>query len=448
MVGRLPWLWHTLSLFAAASAVCPPNTGQFECYTVSGDTETVVSIAASRQFHANPLRVCDYNSHLLVSIGFDCLGSSPLPDGIELRVPGATCIPMAGIQCYEVQGGDTLESLAFGNTSLFRDVGMLERHNVQTLWGQRRLFEGMHLRRPTPPCIPDHSNRSSPLLCHTVLAEETLGSIAQIYQTSADALTKVNAKVLGPHAHATAGMRIRVPHPNPVPDPTKPCKPDPFGLWTCYTVATANSSVPVSTGESIWSISLLNGASPARTCELNGLWDTCKAAQGLACVDAKCSANGACDGCTSSNPQYCPCPVIIQPGQTLLIAKAECEPQPGEWTCAKIPFDPQPYSSNNYAVWDSTEIETNGKIGPRFSLVEKVLTRGPYSRRVPNQIQCNSGPCETYWNAFLNLNKPTLPDKDVILDHSGDGACALHFSNVTNCYWFPGKYAGRVIFGC
>ena len=129
-----------------------------------------------------------------------------------------------------------MEFIAASDISLFRDVALLEKYNKHSLWGQRKLFKGMHLRLPAPPCYPDHTNPAAPILCHTVSEGETLDSVAEIYESNATALYMHNSQRLGSSQELAVGMSIRVPHPHPFRplQPGEECVPDKFDLWTSF----------------------------------------------------------------------------------------------------------------------------------------------------------------------------------------------------------------------
>jgi hypothetical protein len=301
---------------------------------------------------------------------------------------------MPGISCYEVQDGDTLESLAFSATSLMRDVGELHFHNSHALWGHTRLFKGMQLRLPAPACVPDHSVRAKALICHTVLDGDTVQSIADKFDTSPERISSLNRRLLGPIDYFNPGMRIHVPHPNPIPDPTLPCVPDEHGLWTCFTVG---GDVPVSEGMDIWSIAILNNANPWRICELNRI-----------------------DCSNASRPWISgvPVPVLIYPGTTLMVAQTECTPHPGEYTCYTMPYDPTIPPEQQWPLPDSDWAN------PRY-FTQTGLTVG--QDRVADPLQ--------FFDAYLNLNKPYFADIDPF-----GVTCVTNKSAMSSCGWFPNMH--------
>ena len=296
----------------AAAAKCPHNNGrQFECFTVGNASETILS--ASAQFNANPHRVCDYNSHLLASIGLlaTCPNDAPLPLGLELRIPRGTCVKMPGFACYEVQHGDTLESVTFGDESVFRDIDLVLKHNVHVLWGQTDLFAGMQLRMPAPACFPDHSTPDQPLICHSIFPDQTgpdtLRSVALRYNTTEETLVKLNQQRLGPRTDVAPGMQLSVPHPDPFPDLNRPCVPDPYGFWTCFTVP----EYPVVEGDYLFKIAPGLNADPYKICSMNKL--------------PNCS--------------------LIHPGDILHVPQTECT-ETDSYSCYTMPWNPTEKNSS------------------------------------------------------------------------------------------------------
>jgi hypothetical protein len=430
----------------AASAICPyPNGGQFECHTTGVDTDETIFDVASL-YHANPVRVCDYNSHALSAS--ECYGKIALRKNFTLRVPQGSCVPMPGILCYEVKDDkETLESIAYSDTSVFRSTDLIIHHNKHTMWGQNKLFKGMHLRLPNPLCIPDLGNPNEPLICHTVKKGEDLRSITSFYETNEATVQKYNTERLGPYPFnrtIAVGMQLQIPHPYPNPDPNKPCAPDKWGhLWSCYTVhskanRSRNDAVPVDDdltdddqaiddGIDLYEIAQITFADPWKICELNPWID--------------CSPAFYCNGTT---PGLNKCSVFIQPssvtGKALTIAHTECTPpSDNAYSCYQVPIDNLPYSDLNKGVEESY---------PRYT-APNLLSRGP-SPTVFNYAE-GSGPdiAVAWYQTYIKLNAHALaktqaikggpdlpPDPRNCLVSNADGT----FKTINDCYYWPGMH--------
>jgi hypothetical protein len=405
-------MFSVIALLCAlqAAAICPyPNGGQFECHTTPADVDVTI-FEVSAIYHANPVRVCDYNSHAL-SAG-ECYGTEELRKNFTLRVPQAACVPMPGISCYEVQEhNETLETVAFSPKSVFRSVDRILHYNKHTLWGQTKLFKGMHLRLPNPPCIPEHGNPNAPL-SHTVKEGDDLASIADFYETDQATLLSHNAERLGPHPYSTTvtvGMQLRVPHPHPHPDPTKPCEPDKWGdLWSCYHVpdrshnhiATAanrkkllsvdddniDDDQAILAGQDLYEIAQLRKADPYQICELNPTID--------------CSPAFYCNGTT---PGLHKCSVFVKPtsvsGVALTVAHTSCAVADPSISCAKVPLDELPFSDNNYGKADLALRGT----------APGLKARGPSPEVFNYKLGTGSDIAMQWYQTHMNLNAFALP---------------------------------------
>jgi hypothetical protein len=281
-----------------------------------------------------------------------------------------------------------------------RDVGELQFHNSHVLWGQTELFKGMQLRLPAPACVPDHSVRAKALICQTVLDGDTVQSIAKKFETSAEHISSLNSKLMGPLNYLNVGMRIRVPHPNPIPDPRAPCVPDAYGLWSCYTVG---GSVPVVQGDDLWGIAIRNNADLWRTCELNN-------------IDCANVTRSDCHtACPDSCSKYGGCPVLISPGTTLIVASTACTPVPGEYTCYHMQYDPTSPPDDQYPVVDTQWWYR--PIPPRYSRTQNATVG----------MDVYSDPLG-FFDAYYNLNKPFISDK------------IANKSDMVNTQWFPNMH--------
>jgi hypothetical protein len=340
-----------------------------------------------------------------------------LPRNFTLRVPQGACVPLAGIICYEVlTDTETLESIAHSVHSVYRSVEKLLYHNKHTMWGQRKLFKGMQLRLPNPPCIPEHGNPQAPLICHTVQAGEDLASIVAFYETDHATVQELNTERLGPHNSTTAtGMQLQIPHPHPTPDHSRPCVPDKWGgFWSCYEVpdpvdvGSGDDDQPIKKGQDIYEIAQITSSDPWKICELNP-WVNCTPA--FACT------NGSSPFINGTSP----CSVLILPtsatGKPLHVASTECTPPAdNSYSCARVPIDLLPYNDTNLPWVESLDCpiaREMGHEGMYYNGIARIdafnlSTRGPSSYAFNYADGTGPEVAVEWYQAYMNYNAPFL----------------------------------------
>lgn len=300
------------ALVAIAMASCPllaqamcnrTNARQWDCTLVDREGGMAFSDIAKR-VGVNPNKMCDFNRDEFPSC-------DKVPHGTSLRVPNdyppaGKCMPKLGAwDCYVVQEGDTLDSIAHAPSSKMRSVSVLQMLNEDVLYNETQLYPGMQLRLPAfgeymenSPFLPNVVSYACVedfnFECHVVRLGEDLKQIAVEYDCSLDELLSANPKVLGGETWVVAGMEIRAPRRHKFPP--VPCKTIP-GFWGCYTVES---------GDSLFKIANKLGADPYAICNLN-------------------------------SPQVPNC-TMLQIGQTLVYRDLpDCIPRPGYWRCYTVP---------------------------------------------------------------------------------------------------------------
>jgi hypothetical protein len=245
-----------------------------------------------------------------------------------------------------VTDGDTLVSVATGPGSVVADPEILKSFNLDTLYGRDfKLYPGQHLRLPIHNCFEDEANE-----CYIVRgANETLQSIAKIYDMTAETLCKANTATFGrnycdpalePLPKLLVGMELTVSRL--YPDPPSPCKEIP-GYWTCYSVQANDTLLDViekGTAGTYGSVDIFD------VVEIN--WGE--------------NASLSCGNC--SNVTQCPLgagsyPQCLAIGQVLTLRVNTCVPKPGVWRC----FSPFAWDEFDGRYWDGLGGKLTGKVG-------------------------------------------------------------------------------------
>jgi len=190
---------------AGTDCVTDPQSG-WTCYQVAAG-DSIFSI--SRAKGVNPDKVCDLNINAMA--GYDC---SNLQIGQVLRIPNDQCSPVAGAWlCHTVQEGESLATLSTEKTGKFGvNINYIQRYNEATLWGSGNiLYPGMQLKIPLYHCVP-----SFKWDCHTVIAGETLYTIADKYFVNAQTLADANYATVLPGGNMLyPGVQMQIPRVEP-----------------------------------------------------------------------------------------------------------------------------------------------------------------------------------------------------------------------------------------
>jgi LysM repeat protein len=279
-------------VFAACNTT---NYHEFSCHDIEASTTFE---AAASALHVHPTKLREYNREI---------ANDTIPKGASIRVPLDECTPKLGAWgCYEVQAGDTLDSVSDGSASVVRNVTTLTQINTAALWGESKLYQGMHLRMPVVPtkrlpgqnpgCYPDGRTVD----CHKVLSSaETLQTLAELYKTTAGSLARSNQDVLGGLTSLTKGMLLRVPNCFFGIDSSGKCNSKapttctPSANWECYTVKP---------NDTLFKISRAHSGDPYDICDVNSI-----------------------NNCSE-----------LTTGQLLTVPRSFCEPRPGFWSCVDI----------------------------------------------------------------------------------------------------------------
>lgn len=238
------------------------------------------------------------------------LSSDNLTIGQKLVIPKAI---------HSVQSGDTLYSLSKKYNTTVDSIKEANKMSSTTLSINQKLIIPAILEIPQTPAVTEATTTTTTINTHTVVAGDTLYSLAKKYNTTVDALKKNNqltSDVL------SLGQKLTIPStqsvaPTPVPTTTTPSLPDTytvvsgdslysialkFGLTvdelrsrnqllsdvlrigqvlriSDKVVSTPISTVSFSThkvqaGDSIWSLSIKYGIPQAELLQANGLTST------------------------------------------------------------------------------------------------------------------------------------------------------------------------------
>jgi hypothetical protein len=255
--------------------------------------ESIPSLAIA--LHIHPLKLCDYNRRELGGC------SKPVPLGFNLRVPDDKCVPNEGVyECHVVKAHERLHDIAHGPQSVVRDLELLRKYNTDIMWNET-LYEGMHLRLPTPQCVPDYiTDPLRPLTCHIAVQNETVDSIARFYDVSASEISEINAAILGGRVDVFAGMQLQVPDPEALPPQNRS---ETNRYWAPYVVSQGDTLYRIGAGKGAGHGGSALHLDPFKICEANSLPD--------------------CDR--------------ISTGSVLTIPAQSCTPQAGSHTCVTIP---------------------------------------------------------------------------------------------------------------